>query len=247
MAPTFYHGKGTKILANQFSLSSAMNDVSYDHTVETADVTTFTDNDREYIVGQRTGSMSMSGFHDGSTEQLDRQLQNLAGGSSAAVFTVGVGGDSTGAPAALINGHINSYSVTSPAGDVVGASVGVQFSSQMHTGAWLAPLAARATATTHAAVGYLPSTQSTRGGIGHLHVTAATTSGTATVELSMNIQDSSDGATWGDLINFTDIDSTNPVGHERVKVTGQVHENLRAAADVQGSTSITYAVAFARL
>jgi hypothetical protein len=245
MAPTFLHGKGTKVLANAIDMSCALNDVSYDHSVETADVTTFCDNDRKYIPGQRTGSMSMSGFHDGSTAETDRQMQNIAGGSSAAVFTVGPSGDTIGNSAALINGHVTSYSVTSPAGDVVGASIGVQFSSQMHTGHWLADLDLRATATTHASVQFAGSSATTRGAIGHFHMTACTTAATGN-EFAGVIQDSSDNATWADYITFTVVNSTATEVHERVKSTATCHEFARFHS-TQNSTAATYAVALARL
>jgi len=245
MAPTFTHGKGATVIGNQYALSSAMNDVSLSQTADTADVTVFGLDDRAYLAGLRDGTMSLTGFCDGSTLEMDRRLQAMIG-SDTSVFSVGPSGNTVGDPCVLLAGPVTAYDVSSPATDVVAASASVQFSSQASDGFWLASLATRSAAVTGSAVTLSPSTATTGGAAGHLHVTGGTTSQTATVELSVIVQDSSDGVTWADYITFTDIDSTNPAGYERKTSTASCNEYVRAHVDAQGSTSITYAVAFAR-
>lgn len=247
MTVDFQHGKGTKIYANNIPLSTVMKDHSEDHTVEMSDVTTFGDNDRVYIPGQRTGQMSMSGFHDGSTAETDRRLRSLAGGA-AVVASVGFGGDVAGTRALLINGFVSNFSVTSPAGGVVEASASIQFSSQTNSGLWLAARATRAVATTHAGVTFPGSSASTRGAIGHLHVFSKSTSTGVGIEFAPVIQDSSNGVAWADLITFASLNSTQTSGaHERVKVTGNVYEQARIRVSTQNSTAVEYASALARL
>jgi hypothetical protein len=247
MAVVFNHSKNTRVYANNFGLSSAFSSVTFDHSVDIAEVTTFDDSDRTYIPGVRDGSLSMDGYHDGSTAETDRKLQALAGGN-AVVATIGMPDDSAGSRAMLINGRVTNWTVTSPAGDVVKANVSVGFSSQAWSGVWLSSRATRATATTGATVTLPGSSASTRGAIAHLHVFTNTTSATTAVEFSGNIQDSSNGSVWADLINFTNVSSTSTTGtHERATVTGTVYDRARFRADVQGSTSVEYACALARL
>jgi len=246
MAPNFVHGKGTRIYANGFGLSTVMRESNFDQSAEAHDVTVYGDgDDRVYIPGTRDGSLSMSGLHDGSTAETDRKLKALAG-SSALVATIGFGGDTAGGLAHLINGHITNYTVSSPAGDVVAASAAVQFSSQHHSGRWLAARASRATATTHPSVALPGSTLSTRGAIAHLHVFSKTTG--AGNDFVAKVQDSSNGSVWADLLTFATVDSTSIEGsHERVKVAGAVHDNARVVVTTQNSTGVEYAVALARI
>lgn len=245
MAPVFKHGKGAKILMNTAALSTVLNEVSFEGSVETADVTCFGDNDRNYIVGMRTASGSFSGLHDGSTAATDRLFQSALGGASADIFTIGVAGDAAGDPAYLAPGVLTQYSVSSPAGDVVAASAAVQFTSEARGGVWILPLAARtATSTGSATVALAGSSASTRGGVGHFHLTTATTGGVGN-EIRPKIQDSSNGTVWADLITFTAVGSTAPSAVERTTVAGTVYDNVRVSS-TGSSTSATYAIAFAR-
>jgi hypothetical protein len=247
MAPTFKHAKGSKIYANNFGLTTVMREHSWDRSVELADVTTYGDDDRVFVPGQRDGSLNMSGLHDGSTAETDRRLKALAGSTGGVAITLGMPDDTAGNPAMLVNGLVSQYSVTSPAGDVVQASASVQFSSQAWSGVWLSSRAARATATTHGTIALVGSSASTRGAIGHLHVFANTTNA-AGAEFQATIQDSSNGSVWADLITFTAINSTATTGtHERLKVTGTVYDNARLRVPTQNSTSVEYAAALARL
>jgi hypothetical protein len=245
MAPVFKHGKGAKILMNTAALSTVLNEVSFDGSAETADVTCFGDNDRNYIAGMRTASGSFTGLHDGSTAETDRLFQSALGGATADVFTIGVAGDAAGSHAYLAAGVLTQYSVSAPASDVVAASAAVQFTSESRGGVWVLPLAARAQTTGSAAVALAGSSASTRGGVAHLHVTGGTTSASTANEIRVRVQDSSNGTAWADLITFTAISSTAPSAVQRSTVAGTVYDNVRAAS-TGGSTSITYAVAFAR-
>ena len=247
MAPQFRHGKDTVVYFNGVNMGQVLNEVGHEQSAETADKTVFGDSDRRFLAGQRVASGSFSGLHDGSTEDTDETFRTALGSSAAVVVTVGNdGGDTIGNAAFLAAGVITSLAIQSPASDVVAVNAAVQYSSEARRGYWLANLASRATATTHTAVDTLGTTgQSSTGGLtGHLHVTSATTSGTGAVELSANIQDSSDNATWADFLSFTDLNSTAPENsYERVHTTGTANRYLRGRADVQGSTAITYAIA----
>lgn len=234
------------MLFNTAEMSCVLNEMSYDQTADTADVTTFcSSGDREYIAGIRQASGSFGGLHDGSTAETDRLFHAAAGGSSAAVITLGAGGDAVGSAAFLAAGHVTQYSVNAPTGDVVAANASVQYTSESRGGVWLKPLASIAAATTsHGTVALGGSSQSTRGGVGHLHVTAGTTG--VGNDLAVKIQDSSNGTVWADLITFTAVDSTAPIsGVERVLTTGVVNDNVRATS-TGGSAGATFAVAFAR-
>jgi len=246
MAPTFQHGKGAAVLVNKTNMSVILNDASFDATADVAEVTNFgSSGNREYIAGVRDASGSFSGMFDGSTNETDQVFEALLGNSTAAVITYGPGGDTIGTPAYLGAARVTSYNVASPASDVVAASMAVQYTSESRSGFWLADLGARSTATTHATVVMPGSSASTLGGIGHLHVISATTN-VGGAELNMKIQDSSAGSVWADVLTFASVSSTAPESYQRVLVTGEVLDQVKATASLMSSTNATYSVAFAR-
>jgi hypothetical protein len=98
MPPVFRHGKGaffslTNTAGSVINLSSGVDSVSQDRTVETADVTTFGDNDRNFIPGLRTGAFSVSG-HMSSTHA--QNIDALLGHSTLPSFVYGPHGNTTG-------------------------------------------------------------------------------------------------------------------------------------------------------
>ena len=248
MAPTFRHGMGAAVLVNNTNMGPILNDAGFEATANVAEVTNFgSSGDRRYIAGDRDASGSYSGMFDGSTEETDAIFEAALGASAAVVLSYGPEGYSTGRTAFLAAGRVTSYTVSAPASDKVSAAMAVQYTSEFRDGYWLAPLAARSTATTHGTVTMMSqvgSSKTTNGAIGHLHVTAGTTNAGG-AELTMKIQDSSNASVWADLMTFTAISSTNPIGNQRLLTTGIVYDSVKATAVSQFSTNITYAVAFA--
>ena len=246
MAPTFRHGRSVRVAIDQHDMSPILNTVNQTASADTAEVTSFADNDREYIPGLRTGTVSFEGMGDFSTEEKDLTFDSELGSSDKAVISWFPNGYTAGNIGYLASGCLTSRSVNVPFDGAVSASVDYEVSDGIREGYLLTSTATQATATTWASV-QMHGTTHANGAVGHLHVLDATTSGTGAVELSALIQDSSNGSAWADLITFTDVSSTAPESsYERVTATGTVSNYVRARVDTQGSTAVSYIIALGR-
>lgn len=87
MAPTFRHGKSgflsiTNVSAAVINYSSGINSVSFSRSLDTADVTHFGQNDKNFIPGLRGATISLSGmFSSTHAKQLDALLGSTVGGN----------------------------------------------------------------------------------------------------------------------------------------------------------------------
>lgn len=126
MAPTFRHGKGANFWLDNASgtlvgFSSGVDDVTLSRSMDAAEVTTFGDNDKNYIVGLRGATISVSG-HFASTyaEILDALL-----GSTLASLSFEYSPDgSTAVARHLLKGEclMTGLEYGSPVSDKVGMS-----------------------------------------------------------------------------------------------------------------------------
>ena len=245
MAPTFRHGKGTRIFLNGYDMSLILNNSDYSASAEPVDVTAYTATDRAYIAGLRSAEATLQGMSDGSTEAVDEQFRSSLAASGADVLTIAPGGAAAGDRAELGSGRVTARSVSAPVAGVVAVTASVQYTSEARSALVIVAPGTLATATTHAAQS-LGSTSTTEGAVAHLHVLSATTSSSTAAELSGAFQDSSDAATWADVIAITSVSSTAPISSQRLLSTGLLNENVRFRASVQGSTAINYVAAIGR-
>ena len=87
MAPTFRHGKSasitiTNVSAAVINYSSGVNSVTFSRSADTADVTHFGQNDKNFIPGLRGATLSLSGmFSSTHAKQLDAMLGSTTGGA----------------------------------------------------------------------------------------------------------------------------------------------------------------------
>jgi len=250
MAPSFRHGKGTCIWFNGADMSNILNDSNYNANADAVDVTAYRDDDRKFIAGLKNADGDFSGMADGSTDEADMLFERALATTGADIITIGLGGGSTGDFAFLGSGRITGYNVSSPVDGVVAANASVQYTSEARDGIVVANSTNTATATTHASnslSSFTGSSATTAGAVGHFHVFRGTTSASATVELAGAFQDSSDNATWADVIAIADVDSTAPENaSQRVLSTGTLYDFVRFRVSAQGSTDIDYAAAIGR-
>lgn len=86
MAPTFRHGKGASarcaVGATTYVLSSGTRSVKMSRKADTSDVTTYGDNDRNFLAGLRSGEFSVSGIFASTYEAISSAL----GTTSAVTF-----------------------------------------------------------------------------------------------------------------------------------------------------------------
>jgi len=236
--PTFRHGKGTVVLADEFDVTTYLNSVSTSNSIEVPETTTFGSSDRSFVTGHTDGSISFEGLFDGTANAVDAIFSSALG--DGPIMTVSGDGSALSRRAVLLDTKSTAYEVSSPLTEVVAVSGEAVANGGLDYGVWLACQSAISTTTTGTANDN--SAASSNGGVAHLHVTANTRNGTTVAK----IQASADNSTFADLVTFTTV-ATSTVTSQRVEITGSVARYLRALITPAGSTgSLTVSIAFAR-
>jgi hypothetical protein len=238
--PTFAHGKNVNVFVNEYDFSTYFNDVSATTSVETAEVSAFGSNAKEYIVGLLDGTVSLSGMFDGTATGTDVVFSAVLGSTTKQNVIVAPSGHSNGASAIVLEADDTSYEVSGAVADVVQTSAEFQSSDGVEHGKILS--SGTAISSTGNGTSVDNALSSANGGVGFLSVPTNTRNGNITVK----VQQSADNSTFTDLITFTVVTSTQKT-FERVEVTGTVARYLRVNYTVAGSTgTATPVVAFAR-
>ena len=238
--PTFRHGKRTAVLLNGTDMSPYLNEATQTQEIETAETTTFADDDKTYITGLGDGTISVSGLFDSTAGASDAVLRGTLGQEDN-TFTVLPEGAVAGRRAVIANGQLTSYEVSSPVGDVVAISAEVQADGGLFSGLALSGLST-VSASAGQDTGIDNGSATSNGVLANLHVTENTRDGNAVFK----IQHSADGAIWVDLITFTTVSASSTTG-ESVTSTGNVNAYLRSTYTLSGSAgSVTYHIAAAR-
>lgn len=248
MAVTFRAGKGIRPLVDEKDMSAFLTEVSVAAERDPLDVTTFQDNDRNYIPGLGNVTASMDGFFAASTTAVDdlaNYMDSQIGGSTKMVVTIDMQG-TTGGRALMLTGDHTAYDIDSKADDVVGLSVDIQGSNGYAGGVMLRPLSAATSTGSNTGVitpGTTAAGGTTGGGVAHLHVTEESTANAV-----FKVQHSTSGSTWADLITFATV--TSGPTFQRSTVAGTVKERVRSTISTfstsTGTESVTAAVAFSR-
>jgi predicted secreted protein len=126
--PTFLHGKGsyfsiTTIAGATVKMSSGLEEVSFPRSVDTAEVTTYGKNDRNFIAGLRSGTISVTGIFASTFEE---KIAPLLGSTALTNFTFGPGSTATGARKEKGSAIVTSYEVGAPVGDKVSMKMSLQ-------------------------------------------------------------------------------------------------------------------------
>ncbi|HEY7822389.1 MAG TPA: hypothetical protein VIG24_06135 [Acidimicrobiia bacterium] len=238
--PTFRHGKKTAVLLNGTDMSPFLNEATTTQTVETAETTTFSDDDKTYITGLADGTISTSGLFDSSAGASDEVLNGTLGNEDN-TFTVLPAGNTGGSRAILANGQLTSYEISSPVADVVAISAEVQADGGLLHGVALASSVSTDSASAVTS-GVDNGSSTANGGLFNLHVTDNGRDGATTIK----VQHSADDATYADLVTFTSV-SASTTGGESITSTGTVNQYLRTLSTLAGASgSVTYHVAAAR-
>lgn len=236
--PTFRHGKGTVVLADEYDVTTYLNSVSTSNSVEVPETTTFGSSDRSFITGHTDGSISFEGLFDGSSDAVDEIFEAALG--DGPIMTISTDGNAAGRRAVLLSAKSTGYEISSPLTDVVSVTGDAVADGGLDYGIWLACQTVVSNTLTGAAQDNTAS--SSNGGVAHLHVTANNRDGTTVAK----VQSSADNSTFADLITFTTI-STSTETSQRAEVTGSVARYLRALVTPAGASgSLTVSIAFAR-
>ncbi len=246
MAPTFRHGVGTRILANQYNFGGILQDSGADASVELSETTVYGQNDKTFMAGQLDHKVTYKGLYDGaySTAALPRSrvqevIQAALGSTSAVVNTYGPEGDTIGRRAKLFAGLPDTYKTSSPVTDVVKIEASQVMQSDLSNGEWLVAFSAAATASTYATVDH--GKLSTGGGAVHAHVVSYTSTGVWT----WRVQHSSNGSAFTNLTTARNLNAATL--YTRVTTTGTVKRYVKAViSSVTGGSAPLIGIAYGR-
>jgi hypothetical protein len=231
---SFYHGKVAKIYLNGNPMSTYLDTISIPQSADTAEVTTFGDTAKKYVMGLKNATLSAEGFGAGSTGEIDQFLQDALS-TTENVWTWYPTGESAGKPGYGLKGYDTSYEIKGSVSGAVRVAVACQSNLSQES---IKCIRAMAVATASSSGAALDNTaKSTNGGAGYLHVSATNTSDAAIV-----IDHSSDGSSWENLITF----ATAPLGvsAQRIAASGEIRQYVKASCTL--TTSCTFSVAINR-
>ncbi len=241
----FRHGKATGVYLAGMNCSPFFNSADIGRTVETHETTAFEQDAKSYIAGIADGTIGLSGFLDSSVtgegaEELLEGLRNSVAEFPASIFQDG--GVGVGRACRMGNVYNTSYSISSPATDVVTAKADLTVDGGILYGKCLNAKTPITGTVTGAAADYgTTDWNASSGGFAHIHPIANTRS-TAT---EVKIQHSSDNSVWVDTATFSV--PTLSKAAVRVATTGTNLRYVRALiTPAAGTGSATIIVAFAR-
>ena len=126
----FKHGKGTVFWLDNsggslINLSAFIVSTSMSRSKDVAEVTTFGDNDKEYVAGLRDGTISLEGKWDPT---LDAHMNAVLALNTETTQTFEYGPEGGGSGAVKYTGeaHLTSYEPDSPLEDATGWSAELQ-------------------------------------------------------------------------------------------------------------------------
>ena len=249
----FKHGKSTQVFCDSYELSSYFNSATITQTGDPNETSTFTNDSKTFIKGLTSGSLSLEGLYEastdidptGTTKTFDQFLNGLVSATSPSVitwvpYTMAAGSWVKGAYARL-----NSYDITSPVSDVVSASTSWDTghagasSSLVYASSWAAESLTTGSAVTPAAGATVDGTTvnsgaaSTSGYLAIWHIVANTSNATQEIK----IQHSTNGSSWSDLVT---IESPLAAGALSSGITGATSGTLNQYLRFQFSASGSY-------
>lgn len=223
----------SRLLLGDFHLAAYTTDITFNAVTEMLDTTVLTDTAKQFIAGQDTSTLSLSGHHDLA------EFTDLASfkTETSSPFTYAPSGLALGSEVGLVNAIATSFETSAPVAGTVDWALGIQTAGRTDFGYSLADLAAVTVDTN--GTGHDGGASSSNGAVAHLHVTAF--SGFTGVVVT--IQDSSDNVSFATIGTFT---TAAGLTSERLTIAGTVRRYVRAAFDVTGTGSITAQVSYAR-
>ena len=253
--PTFVHGKGVKVYLDEFEMTPYFNSADVTITNETAEVTSFADSSKAYILGLADGTLSCSGMWTADTDGSDEELNAILGSTSAANITVAEAAGTIGNRATIARCDETNYTISNPVGDVSTVTADFQGTSKSGTlGTMTYGVTSGFQLTTGSSIDYNAlgnltgvdgTASSSAGGAALLHVPTNSVGGGVTT-IKVQHDSASDFGSAADLISFTAVGAGAKTS-EMVVCSGTVNRYIRATASTAGSSgSITFMVTFAR-
>lgn len=232
MSPTFLHGKSTVVYQDDNDLTGYLRSISNTAEIETAESTTFADDDKTYITGLADATISAEGLFDST---FDGDINSITGSGTKSIWSVYPGGDAAGSVGRGYSLDVTSAERSADIGDVVMVTIEGQSSVGTEPIISHHALAQRTTSGTATVVD--AGASSANGGYAYLHATAA--SGTVIVK----IQDSSDNSTYSDYLTIGTV--TASAKSFRATGTGTVNRYTRLVYTITSGTA-TFVAGFGR-
>ena len=253
--PTFVHGKSTDVYLDEFVMTPYFNSADVTLTNETAEVTSFADTSKAYILGLADGTLSMNGMWTADTDGSDEELHAILGSATAPNITIAEAGGTIGNRATIARTHETNYTISNPVADVSTITADFQGTSNAGTlGTMTYGVTSGFQLTTGSSIDYNAlgaltgvdgTAASTAGGAALLHVPTNSVGGGATT-IKVQHDSASDFSSAADLISFTAVGAATKTS-EMVVCSGTVNRYIRVTASTAGTSgSITFMVSFAR-
>ena len=235
----FVHGKDSKLFLNNNDFGQYFNNVDFNRTADIAETTAFGNDDKNYIAGDKDGTISLTGMFDATADAI---LQPFLGSSTDTDICIGADGITDGKSIFFGTGVVTNYGQSSPVGDVVATSLDLQADAGLFNGLVLD----NATIT---ATGNSTSTDNgagtTNGGGAIAIVTGV--SGTSTPTATIKIQHSTNDSTFVDLVTFTNFTAVGSQVSEIASGT-TINRYLRVNYTITGTNpSFNVIVGFGRV
>lgn len=222
----------SRLLLGDFHLAAYTTDITFNAMTEMLDSTVLTDTAKQFIPGQDTSTLTMSGHHDVA------QFTDAASFKTAETpFTYAPSGLAVASEVALVSLIDAGFETSAPVAGMVDWSLSGQTNGRTDFGFSLADLAA---VTADADGASHNNGASTAGGaVAHLHVTAFS----GFTGVSVIVEDSADDAAWSTIGTFTNVTALTS---ERMEIAGTIRQYVRVRWDVTGTGSVTAQASYAR-
>lgn len=231
-------GKYTKIWVGGFALTPYLSAVEPESMWDEIEVSPF-NADHRYLAGQEDGTITIDGYFEDSTNTpggTEAALATIAN-ATAKLVTVALGNNvtpATGDPACSMDAQQVSYTVTPVKDGVV--AVNAVFKSRGNGIEWGTLLLDASITDDGQAATVDQAAQTTAGAVAYFHLTALSA---GDVIDTLAVHDSNDDFSADDNAAVSSTFDGDPIGAERVAVTGTIERYVRADYTVTG-TSIAF-------
>ncbi len=249
----FKHGKSTKVFVDKYEVSSYMNSATITQNGEPSESTTFTNSSKTFIKGLTSGSLSLDGLFEGSTDidptgttiDVDEFLNSLNSAANPSVLTVVPYTMAAGSWVKGAYARLTSYDINSPVADIVSTSTSWDAghagadSTLVYASTWAAESLTTAAAITPATGATVDGTTVNSGASsanGYLlgwHIIANSSDATQTIK----VQHSTNGSSWSDLVTLETNLAAGTLSSGLKGATGTVNQYLRFQFSASGSYS----------
>lgn len=233
------HGKDTLVYHGEYAFATHLDSVDTSREIATLEDTTFGDNSRTYVKGQKNGTASISGFYDNT---IDDALEASYGGSDVPVSIIY--GSTAGTNALLMDAIETTVTSSASVTELIRVDAEYQPSSNgIESGVLLLPSVTTSGVVDTTSDTYDRGATATTGGCyANLHVLSAGASGTLDVTISTNTNNFIGGTTVTP-ITFTQV--TTSETSEYKESTTSPKRYIRVAYVTTGASSAyTFVVTF---